>query len=123
MEVAPVQRPHPPLWDAVGNLEAVAWTARNAVNIVCNVPAGRAREIFSRYRAEWTAAGQNEAALPLIGMNRHVVVADTTEQALAIARRAYARWHESFFARWARHGKRPSYARDRGIVDELETRG
>jgi len=123
MEMAPVQRPHPPLWYGVGNVEAVAWTARNAVNIVCNVPAARAREIFSRYRAEWAAAGQNEAALPLIGMNRHVVVADTTEQALAIARRAYARWHESFFALWERHGTRPTYALYPGTFDELEAMG
>ena len=32
----------------------------------------------------------------LIGVSRHIVVADTDEAALAIARRAYPRWHQSF---------------------------
>jgi len=123
MEMAPVQRPHPPLWYGVGNIEAVTWTARNAVNIVCNVPAARGREIFARYRAEWAAAGRDESALPLVGFNRHVVVADSTEQALTIARRAYARWHESFFALWERHGTRPTYALYPGTFDELEAMG
>src|SRR5262249_31861023 len=52
-----------------------------------------------------------------------LVVADTTEQALAIARRAYVRWHESFFALWERHGTRPTYALYPGTFDELEAMG
>jgi alkanesulfonate monooxygenase SsuD/methylene tetrahydromethanopterin reductase-like flavin-dependent oxidoreductase (luciferase family) len=123
MEIEPVQRPHPPLWYGVGNIEAVAWAARNAVNVVCNVPTTRAREIVARYRAEWAAAGNAPAALPLIGMNRHVVVADTTEQATAIARRAYRGWHASFFKLWERHGTRPTYALYPGTFDELEAMG
>ncbi|MFL4985441.1 MAG: LLM class flavin-dependent oxidoreductase [Xanthobacteraceae bacterium] len=123
MEVAPLQRPHPPLWYGVGNVEAVSWAARNGVNVVCNVPAARAREIMARYCAEWSAAGHEIAALPLVGMNRHVVVADTTEQAISIARRAYQVWHTSFFKLWERHGTRPSYALYPGTFDELEAMG
>jgi alkanesulfonate monooxygenase SsuD/methylene tetrahydromethanopterin reductase-like flavin-dependent oxidoreductase (luciferase family) len=40
-------------------------------------------------------------------MARHVVVADTDEQALAIARRAYPRWRSSFRWLFARHGTEP----------------
>src|SRR5215216_5419714 len=123
MEIEPVQRPHPPLWYGVGNIEAVGWATANAVNVVSNVPTARAREIVARYRAEWRAAGNDPAAMPLVGMNRHVVVAATTEEATTIARRAYRRWHASFFKLWERHGTKPSYALYPGTFDELETMG
>ncbi len=39
-------------------------------------------------------------------MSRHIVIADTDAEALATARRSYARWHESFTYLWrlAQHG-------------------
>jgi alkanesulfonate monooxygenase SsuD/methylene tetrahydromethanopterin reductase-like flavin-dependent oxidoreductase (luciferase family) len=123
MEVAPLQRPHPPLWYGVANVEAVSWVARKGVNVVCNVPAGRAREIMARYCAEWTKAGKEMGALPLVGMNRHVVVAETTEAAASIARRAYQVWHTSFFKLWERHGTKPNYALYPATFDELEAMG
>jgi alkanesulfonate monooxygenase SsuD/methylene tetrahydromethanopterin reductase-like flavin-dependent oxidoreductase (luciferase family) len=43
----------------------------------------------------------------LMGVSRHIVVADTDEAALAIARRAYPRWRESFRWLFARHGTEP----------------
>src|SRR5262245_56931527 len=56
-------------------------------------------------------------------MNRHVVVAGTTERALALARRAYARWHDSYCGLWEAHGTRPTYAPYPGTFDELEAMG
>jgi alkanesulfonate monooxygenase SsuD/methylene tetrahydromethanopterin reductase-like flavin-dependent oxidoreductase (luciferase family) len=123
IEVEPLQRPHPPLWYGVANIEAVGWAARNGVNVVCNLPASRAGAVASRYRDEWTAAGNEIAALPLIGFNRHVVVADSTEQATTIARRAYRVWHASFFKLWERHGTQPNYALYPQTFDELEGMG
>ena len=43
----------------------------------------------------WREAWGN-APLPLMGLGRFIVVADTDAEALAIARRAYPRWHASF---------------------------
>jgi alkanesulfonate monooxygenase SsuD/methylene tetrahydromethanopterin reductase-like flavin-dependent oxidoreductase (luciferase family) len=123
MEMAPVQKPHPPLWYGVANIEAVAWVAKNAVNVVCNVPSARAAQITRRYREEWAASGREATAMPLVGMNRHIVIADTSEQAATIARRAYDVWYASFFRLWDRHGTRPSYALYPGTFDELEAMG
>jgi len=123
IELSPLQHPHPPLWYGIANVEAVPWVAQNAVNVVCNVPAPRAKAIVERYRAEWQAAGHDVAALPLVGMNRHVVVATTTEEAAQIARRAYRVWHTSFFKLWERHGTRPTYALYPATFDELEAMG
>ena len=37
MELAPFQRPHPPLWYGIGRPEAVPWAASNRVNVVGNL--------------------------------------------------------------------------------------
>ncbi len=40
-------------------------------------------------------------------MNRHIVLAENDEEALAIARRAYRRWIESFMHLWKLHDMPP----------------
>ena len=58
-----------------------------------SVPATRAS--FDVFRASWREVG-NDAPLPLMGLGRFIVVAETDAEALALARRAYPRWHASF---------------------------
>jgi len=123
IEMEPVQKPHPPLWYGVSGPDAVPWVAKHGFNVVCNVPAARARAIVERYRAEWIAAGKDPGAIPLIGMNRHVVVADSDAEATAIARRAYRRWHTNFFCLFNKHGTRPPFALYPETFDELEQMG
>ncbi|MBV9860059.1 MAG: LLM class flavin-dependent oxidoreductase [Alphaproteobacteria bacterium] len=107
IELSPVQRPHPPLWYGVARPESTAWTARHAVNIVCNGPAPRVRAITERCRAEWQALGNPVDRLPFMGMSRFIVVAEREEEARAVARRAYRLWIDSFMKLWVRHGARP----------------
>ena len=104
VQAKPVQRPHPPLWYGAPNADAVGWAAPRSVNVVSLGPASRAREIADRYRKEWGALGRNAADLPMIGITRHVVVADTDAAALALARRAYPRWREGMDYIWRRDG-------------------
>lgn len=106
----PAQKPHPPLWYGVGNVEGVAWCVQNRVNAVVNGPLVRVREITDRYRAEWAAAGHDPARMPRVGTTRHVVVAPTDAEALSIARRAYARWWASFMFLWKKHDAAPMFA-------------
>jgi alkanesulfonate monooxygenase SsuD/methylene tetrahydromethanopterin reductase-like flavin-dependent oxidoreductase (luciferase family) len=54
-----------------------------------------------------------------MGTSRHLYIADTDEQALAIARRAYRRWIESFLYLWKRHNLDPIYATYPGEIDGL----
>src|SRR5262245_8351295 len=107
MILRPLQRPHPPLWYGTTIPDNADWPAANDVNIVSIAlrPAGRV--ITDRYRAVRAGLGKTTNATPLMGMARHVVVADTDEQALAIARRAYPRWRNSFRWLFARHGTEP----------------
>ena len=106
----PLQRPHPPLWYGVGNVDGVKWCVENKVNAVVNGPLSRVREMTDRYRSEWAAAGHAPAAMPLVGTTRHVVIADSEREAVDIARRAYARWHASFMFLWRKHGTQPMFA-------------
>jgi alkanesulfonate monooxygenase SsuD/methylene tetrahydromethanopterin reductase-like flavin-dependent oxidoreductase (luciferase family) len=110
IEIEPVQRPHPPLWYGAVDAAGAAWAAKNAINIVCNVPAPAIRPMRERYLAEWTAAGRDLAELALIAMNRYIVVADSDQAAIALARRAYQCWHASFYRLFELHGTRPHNA-------------
>ncbi len=104
VQAKPVQRPHPPIWYGAPNAEAVGWAAPRNVNVVSLGPASRAREIADRYWKEWDALGRKPADLPMIGITRHVVVAETDEAAQALARRAYPHWREAMEYIWQREG-------------------
>ena len=123
IEIEPVQKPHPPLWYGVSGPDGVPWAAQNAVNVVCNVPAAKARTIADRYRAEWAALGRAPATMPCVGFNRHVVIADSDAEATAIARRAYAHWHHNFFALFRKHGTKPPFAVYPDTFDALQEMG
>ena len=104
VQATPLQRPHPPIWYGAPNAEAIAWAAPHAVNVVSLGPAARARAIAKRYRQEWTALGRDAAALPKIGITRHIVVAPTDLQAERIAAAAYPRWRQAMDWLWRRSG-------------------
>lgn len=102
VQVRPVQRPHPPIWYGAPNAEAIAWAAPRAVNVVSLGPAARARAISDRYRQEWRALGRDAATLPMIGITRHIVVAETDAEAERIAAAAYPRWRQHMDWIWRR---------------------
>jgi alkanesulfonate monooxygenase SsuD/methylene tetrahydromethanopterin reductase-like flavin-dependent oxidoreductase (luciferase family) len=98
----PLQRPHPPIWYGAPNAEAIGWAAPRGVNVVSLGPAARARDISIRYRGEWAALGRKGDDLPMIGITRHIVVADTDGEAQRIARDAYAGWRAAMEFIWER---------------------
>src|SRR5262245_24940748 len=107
MILKPVQRPHPPLWYGIGVPENADWPAANDVNIVVIGLRPTVRAIVERYRAERARLGKTDANLPLMGVSKHVVVAETDAEALRVARRAYPVWLESFRWLFKRHGTEP----------------
>jgi alkanesulfonate monooxygenase SsuD/methylene tetrahydromethanopterin reductase-like flavin-dependent oxidoreductase (luciferase family) len=98
MELAPYQKPHPPLWYGAHSPDSAERAARKGLNIVTNDMPGNTRAIVDRYRQIWdeTQGKSDPAALPKMGMVRFIVVADTDADAMKIARRAYLRWRGSF---------------------------
>jgi alkanesulfonate monooxygenase SsuD/methylene tetrahydromethanopterin reductase-like flavin-dependent oxidoreductase (luciferase family) len=123
LEIRPAQLPHPPFWYAVPVPEGAAWPAQNRINIVCSGPAAKIREITDRYRAEWAALGHSPAELPLLGINRFVIAADTDAQAMELGRRAWPKFYASFMKLWKKHGTQPRYARIPEDFDTLAKNG
>jgi alkanesulfonate monooxygenase SsuD/methylene tetrahydromethanopterin reductase-like flavin-dependent oxidoreductase (luciferase family) len=104
MILRPLQKPHPPLWYGVATPEASVWAARERANIASRVPAPATRTIADRFRAEWKALGQPQEPPPLIGLNRHIVLADNEDDARRVIERAYRRWRRHMEILWVQHG-------------------
>ena len=102
VQAKPVQRPHPPLWYGAPNADAIGWAVPKSVNVVSLGPAARARAISDKYRSDWARLGRKDADLPMIGITRHIVVADGDAKAKDIARRAYPRWRQAMDYLWRR---------------------
>jgi alkanesulfonate monooxygenase SsuD/methylene tetrahydromethanopterin reductase-like flavin-dependent oxidoreductase (luciferase family) len=103
MELAPLQQPYPPLWYGIGRPDSVPWAAARRVNVVANLGGKDMRAITDRYRVEWAGLGMPAGELPLMGVSRHIVIAETRKEALEIAKRGYDKWRESFLLLWRKH--------------------
>ena len=99
----PVQRPHPPLWLGIENPDSTRFAAQNKINMVCNRPAPQVKALTDRYREEWERAGGSPDQIPILGMNRHIVVADTEREALAVAKPAFDAWLASLNHLWVKN--------------------
>jgi alkanesulfonate monooxygenase SsuD/methylene tetrahydromethanopterin reductase-like flavin-dependent oxidoreductase (luciferase family) len=96
MLMRPLQKPYPPLWYGAHSPESAERAARKGMHMVNNDVPATTRATIGRFRVVWREAHGATAPLPKMGMVRFVVVADDDAKALAIARRAYARWLASF---------------------------
>jgi alkanesulfonate monooxygenase SsuD/methylene tetrahydromethanopterin reductase-like flavin-dependent oxidoreductase (luciferase family) len=123
MTMGSVQQPHPPLWVGTSHAEGVPWAAANRVNLVANLPAARVRAIADRYRVEWAELREDPAEMPKVGVSRHIVIAETDAEALAVARRAYKCWAASFYQLWDARGGRPPNAIVPPEFDDMMARG
>jgi alkanesulfonate monooxygenase SsuD/methylene tetrahydromethanopterin reductase-like flavin-dependent oxidoreductase (luciferase family) len=121
MELAPLQKPHPPVWYGVHAPESAARAARRGQPVIALDPTPMICTAFDSFRAAWRDA-HSEKPLPLMGLGRFIVIADTDAEALAIARRAYPRWHESFTHLRRRHNRVNSHPRP-PTFDELAAVG
>jgi len=88
------------LWFAPTEASRAADAAKLKGNVVTLVPDAGVKAIVQSYRAAWQARGNTEADMPLVGVFRHVVVADTDEKARAVAREAYRLWRNNIAFLW-----------------------
>lgn len=97
----PIQRPHPPLWYGTNSVGSVERCAQERVNMVTLSSGAPMKAMIEGYRAAFDGPPEE---MPLLGIGRHVVVADTDEEARAIAEPAFARWRASFVQLWEERG-------------------
>src|SRR5579885_18719 len=115
----PVQQPYPELWYGLGNPDSVGWCAANAANTVTRRPPAQVRAITDAYRAEWKRLGRAEADLPLLGVNRHIVIAETEAAARETADRAYPAWRYHMGKLW--HEYNVPFPLEAALPPEWET--
>jgi alkanesulfonate monooxygenase SsuD/methylene tetrahydromethanopterin reductase-like flavin-dependent oxidoreductase (luciferase family) len=106
MELEPFQKPHPPFWAGVGTPEGAEAAGRNGFNLVANTLTAQIRTITDRYHAACKAMHPNAATL--VGLGRFVIMGETDEEALTVARRAYPLWHRHFHHLFRMHGTSPA---------------
>ena len=99
----PYQKPIPELWYGTSRPDSIPWAAEQGAHIVTLRDTTAARAIIDLYKAEWEKLGRAKADLPLLGINRHIVVADTEAAALDTARRGYKPWRRHMEHLWAKY--------------------
>jgi alkanesulfonate monooxygenase SsuD/methylene tetrahydromethanopterin reductase-like flavin-dependent oxidoreductase (luciferase family) len=104
MVLRPAQKPYPPLWYGVTAPDATHWAALENAHMVTLLPTDGARAVVARYKSEWADLGRPAEDLPLMGVMRHVVLAETDAEASATAERAYASWLGHMRLLWDQHG-------------------
>jgi len=106
MVLAPLQKPHPPLWYP-GNIE---FAGAHRLNTVVGGPIPAVKAQVARYRelvAAATVDWNPGVATPTIGATRHIYVAPTRAAAHARARSAWQRYDENLSKLWRAHGTEP----------------
>ena len=109
LKVQPCQKPYPPVWYGVHAVESAQRAATRGWNTISLDAAEEARECNEAYRAKFRDV-HGARSLPLMGLGRFVIVAETDAKAEAIARRAYPHWHQGFthlFRRLGRTNRHP----------------
>ncbi len=122
MELKPLQEPHPPIWLGLASPESAERAARNAHNFVSLSTVAETRILTDRYRKAWRDA-HGDKPLRKLGLGRFIVVADTDEAALELARRAYGPWHASFHHLWHKFGATPTGGVRAPHFDEITNGG
>ncbi len=110
MELEPFQKPHPPMWYGVHAPDSADRAARRGMKVIDLDTPKATRVCFDRFRATWNEARRGQA-LPLMGIGRFIVVAETDAEAQALASRAYHRWHDSFTFLFRKNNYTPSHPR------------
>jgi alkanesulfonate monooxygenase SsuD/methylene tetrahydromethanopterin reductase-like flavin-dependent oxidoreductase (luciferase family) len=121
MEIAPLQKPYPPIWYGVHAPDSAERAAVRGLNTVSLDPPADTRACSERYRATWSRVHAH-VPLPKLGLGRFIVVAPSDQEALRIARRAYAKWHASFTYLFRLHGRSQMHPRPADF-DTLVARG
>jgi alkanesulfonate monooxygenase SsuD/methylene tetrahydromethanopterin reductase-like flavin-dependent oxidoreductase (luciferase family) len=98
-----VQQPFIP-WYATKTPDKARWCARLAMPMLALVPSQAVRVLTDAYREEWASLGRAEADLPPLGISRQIVIADTNEEAKAIASRAFGLFGVNISYLWHKFG-------------------
>ena len=118
IQLRPYQKPYPPIWYGVHSIESSERAARRGLNLVSADSAADTRGFTDHYRKIWKET-HADGRMPLLGLTRFVVVAETDAEALRIARHSYLSWHESFNWLFRLHGRSPRLGERAANFDDV----
>lgn len=110
MEIEPLQRPFPPLWYPSFSEAGATFAAKNGFHFMSLGPPSLVAQLMNIYREVAEKHQRNDdriqghIAEPKLGAQRQIFVAQTDEEALAIAEPAYAAWYHSITKLWHQRG-------------------
>jgi len=126
MELRPLQTPHPPIWYPSSNPNVATIIGEAGYNFVTLGAMKPAKKTIENYKKGYAKRG-HPLGPPLdfdggtvIGISRHVVVGETKQDAMRIARPAYSRWHQSLVKLWVEN-KVEGPAFTRGTISDIQT--
>lgn len=109
--IEPFQKPYPPMWYGIHTTDSAARAARRDLNVLSLDDAALTRTLTDSYRATRADMGKDLEPELKIGIGRFIVLADTDEEALDIARRGYPLWHDNFNYLFRLRGSQPRHPR------------
>ncbi len=114
VEIAPLQRPYPPLWYPSFTESGTTYAAEHGYNFMSIGPPAVVARLMDRYREVWAEHRDRperlngHVARPRLAVMRQVCVADSDAEAEAIAAPAYATFYDSITKLWHRYDD-PTY--------------
>ena len=122
MELRPLQQPHPPIWYPSSTPRSAAAIGAAGYNFVTLGATAAAKTCIDAFTANFSGPSGPALGFPggaAIGISRHVVVGETTEDALRVARPAYTSWYASLTKLFRENNvEGPAFAR--GTLGSLE---
>ncbi len=104
IEFEPVQKPLPPIWYPTSALDRVAFVAQHSFNTVLLGGIDRVKQGIDRYWEVWHEHHAEREPRPLVGAQRTVVLADSDDEALNLARPNFRQHYDSLVKLWREHG-------------------
>ena len=95
MELKPLQQPHPPFWYPSSAETGATWSGMRGMSFSTLGSVEQAGRCIAAYKSAYAKRNNGTLGSGMIGVNRHLVVADTDEDAYRIAQPAYQRWYEN----------------------------
>ncbi len=113
IEIAPKQQPNPPFWYGAGTPDSVAFAARHGMqmvtggnNAIVKANVHSYRELYEENRATSTNLSP-QIEIPRAGAVRHLYVAESDQQAEAVAVSAYRVYYRNITKLWRDFGVAP----------------
>lgn len=91
------------MWYGVTRDESAARAAKRGFDVITNRSPAITRALPDAFRASFVAGPNRAGRDPKVGTSRFLVLADTDDEAVAIARRAYPKWNVSLETLFRKH--------------------